>query len=105
MLIQQGDVLIRSVDSIPNSAKEVPRIRGKLVLAEGEASGHLHAVAEPHAKLFEDKDQGKVFLMADADIVVKHDEHKAVTVPPGQFEVYRVNEYDHFAEEARQVAD
>lgn len=37
--------------------------------------------------------------------VVVHEEHYPVEVPPGDYQVGRVREYDHFAEEARRVID
>jgi hypothetical protein len=50
MLQRQGDVLIRKVDALPDGLKEVPRdAQGRIVLAEGEATGHFHAIDAPDA--------------------------------------------------------
>jgi hypothetical protein len=45
MQIVQGDVFIVSA-SIPKGAKKVKKTKRGYVLAEGEATGHCHAVTE-----------------------------------------------------------
>jgi len=50
---RQGDVMLLEVDDIPSSAKKVgPQKPGLFVLAEGETSGHLHAVKAQKAEMF-----------------------------------------------------
>ena len=39
------------------------------------------------------------------EAVVTHEEHNAITIKKGDYEIGIVQEYDHFAEEARNVAD
>ncbi len=95
---QQGDVTIMPAE-IPDEAKPV-RSR---VLAEGEATGHSHRVVG-EAELLRLGDQ--LFLrVLGGDVRVIHDEHAEVAIPPGEYEIDRVREYDHFAEEARPVQD
>ena len=96
--LQQGDVLI----------EKVSEIKGKklnhLVLAEGETSGHMHAIKEGNADLYEEN--GVMYLkVMDDEIIVKHEEHKPVIIPKGDYIVRKVKEYDYFIEEARNVAD
>lgn len=98
MYIQQGDVLIKRVERIPKGAKAK---KGK-TLAEGEHTGHSH-VAEAEVELFE-KD-GVLYMSAPNGTTVRHEEHKPVNVPAGVYEIGIVQEYDHFKEEARNVAD
>ena len=98
MLYQQGDVLL----------KKVSGIRGKkldhLTLAYGEATGHHHTVTVGDADLYEDN--GKLYLHVKSDeCTVTHQEHNPITVPKGDWEIGIVQEYDHFAEEARRVQD
>lgn len=97
-LYQQGDCLIETC-AVPARAKA----RNGNVLAEGEATGHAHRV-EGEAELLE---LGRrLFLrVLRGDCRVVHEEHGPITVPPGEYEVRRVREYDHFAEEARAVMD
>lgn len=50
---RQGDVLFIPINKIPKDAKAVTRDnRGRIVLAEGEKTGHAHAVCDPAAELF-----------------------------------------------------
>jgi hypothetical protein len=102
-LIQQGDVLIESCESMPGGKIVEPTERG-FVLAEGEATGHFHAIADVEGMECEEKD-GMFFIKLDREKTVTHEEHNPVTVPPGIYRVRKVREYDHFAEEARNVAD
>ena len=103
MLYQQGDVLIEKIETIPENTKEVNRTNGQLVLAEGEATGHLHSVKNDGVTMF--KDDKEVFLTALNEFTVTHQEHKHITLPSGKYRVRKVKEYDHFMEEAREVRD
>lgn len=75
-------------------------------LAEGEATGHTHRVEEPdQAELYEDEGGRILLRILAGDVRVVHEEHAPVTLPAGDYEVRRVREYDHFAEEAREISD
>lgn len=43
---RQGDILLIPVKKLPDGLKEVPRQNGRIVLAEGEVTGHLHVIAD-----------------------------------------------------------
>lgn len=101
-LFQQGDVLIKSVDRIPNKEKQVNRTPRGFVLAEGEVTGHAHTIAED-VGLFEV--DGVLYMENKDPVTVTHEEHGPVEVPAGTWEIGIVQEYDHFAEEARKVRD
>jgi hypothetical protein len=90
---RQGDVLVVAVDAIPPSATPVPGQDGRLVLAEGEATGHAHAVASPHAILLSDEETDRRFLRLAADAVLGHEEHAPILLPAGSYEVRRQREY------------
>lgn len=104
-LYQQGDILVVKVDELPDGTTE------KLdhgVLAEGEMTGHAHRldadlVAQGIVQLL--KINGELYMRALKEVQVTHEEHNPVTIPPGDYKVEGVREYDHFAEEARRVAD
>ena len=101
---QQGDVLIKRIDKIPAGATSVERDkRGRVVLAEGEVTGHTHAIADAGCCLWEDGE--KKYLGVDKPVTVVHEEHGPQVIEPGQYEIDIVKEYDHFAEEARSVRD
>lgn len=72
-------------------------------LAEGEVTGHFHAATADSARVLTAGDD--VFLDAPDGTEVTHQEHKTISVPPGQYRRSIVQEYNHAAEEARKVAD
>lgn len=99
MLIQQGDLLIEKVKMVPKNAKKLPHC----TLAAGEHTGHAHVAEGVDVELYE-KD-GVLYVHCPNGCEVTHQEHKAVTLPAGDYTIGRVQEYDHFVEEARQVQD
>lgn len=102
--IQQGDIIFVKIEGkIPAEGKRRERTERGFVIAEGEASNHFHVVKDADVLLVE-KD-GQLFIGCEGDVIVTHEEHKPVTLPAGDYEVRRVQEYDHFAEEARSVED
>jgi hypothetical protein len=87
---RQGDVLLVAVDAIPETAVRQPR-RGRLVLAEGEATGHAHAIAEPDAREFRVGDERFVLVRSAAQVI--HEEHATIELPPGAYRVVIQREY------------
>ena len=52
VLYRQGDVLLRAIDAIPDSATfTVERDAGRIVLAYGEVTGHAHAIVAPEGRI------------------------------------------------------
>lgn len=97
ILYQQGDVLLKTTD-IPKKAKQVQ----DPVLVRSAVTGHTHSVSL-QAEVFEY--EGKKYIKAKKTFALTHQEHHTLKVPPGEYWVDAVQEYDHFAEEARAVAD
>lgn len=108
-MYRQGDVLLVPIEKLPEGAKKVRRGRRGLVLAEGEATGHAHAIVDEGASLYELVDASDVeemrqrFLRVDQEVAVVHEEHGTVTPAPGDYEVRIQREYH--PEKIRQVAD
>jgi len=100
---QQGDVLFKKVKAI--KGKEVkPDVRG-YVCAEGETTGHYHAVKDIEAvKVYEENGVRFVRVLKDT-AVVEHQEHGAVVLPKGDYKVGIVREFDPFEKDARRVQD
>ena len=97
-LYQQGDVLIEEYDG-----DVVGELQNECVLAHGETTGHAHRIHNG-AQLY--VLEGQMFLKVLMDnAVVTHEEHGHITIPRGNYRVRKVVEYDHFAEEAREVRD
>ena len=103
MLYQQGDVLIRKINGVPNDAKEVKPENGRFILARGEATGHHHSVPTEGASLFECPDG--LVLHCDVEVQIDHQEHNPITIPIGDYQILPVREYNHFQEEIREVVD
>lgn len=99
MLYQQGDVLFELVSNIPVNA----RVRKNRIIAEGEATGHSHAIIENESEIFEEN--GTLYLRVPKETTVTHQEHHPLVLPQGDYKIRKVREYDHFSEEARQVRD
>ena len=107
MLFRQGDVLIRKINEIPPSTDliEIKRDKGRVVLAYGEVTGHAHAIKEKTATLFRSEKLNRVFLaVIDGGASVQHEEHAAIPLDPGNYEIIHQREYVA-PELTRQVAD
>lgn len=98
-LYQQGDCLLKSTKTIPVDAHKL----NHTILAHGEATGHRHMAVAEDAELYERN--GVLYLSIPSGSRVQHEEHHAIDVPPGVYQVDLVREYDHFAEDARSVVD
>jgi hypothetical protein len=98
-LARQGDVLVMSLDGeIPADAVVVPHgIKGRIVLAYGEATGHHHSIAvlEREAELLSSPATTDRFLriMASSGVELTHQEHATITLPPGNYKVVQQREY------------
>ena len=101
--IQHGDILIREVESIPHEAKPVERRGGRIIVAEGEQTGHHHAITDKGAILMELN--GELYLEVTEPVTISHEEHKDLPIPPGKYQVGHVREFDYLAEMERRVAD
>lgn len=99
---RQGDILIVRIGEIPADAKPIdPGARG-YVLAEGEVTGHAHAIAaSPDVQAM--SLEGQLFLRCAAPVNVTHEEHDWVTLPEGDYRVIQQVEYT--PAELRRVLD
>jgi hypothetical protein len=89
MLWRQGDVLIETVEEIPEGAERRP---GPPVLAYGEATGHSHRVELPEkAEIWEQ--YGQLYLKILEAVRIVHDEHGPITLPAGIYRVWQQREY------------
>lgn len=102
--LQQGDVLLWRVSGLPDGEREniAPTERGH-VLAEGEATGHAHTIDASHGTMT--RIGARLFVDIAVPTRITHEEHHAIALEPGLYEVGRVQEYDYLAQMARPVAD
>lgn len=89
--VRQGDVLLVPVDEIPSKARPVARIDGRVILAEGEATGHAHAIRSPGASLLEEGEER--YLRVRGPVTLGHEEHAPILVAPGTYRVVIQREY------------
>lgn len=117
MIFQQGDVILKKIKSIPSGNYEKSL---DPIMQHGE-HGHFHTlVRKPLAFLHEATAIGEVsclqweifkekngmrYLKINEPTDLSHEEHKTIHIPPGEYEINIVKEYDHWAEEARNVID
>jgi hypothetical protein len=104
--IQQGDVLLQEISSIPSGAKQMPA-ENRLILARGEKTGHSHVINSNQARLWTLTRDGatELYLEVKAPVTIVHDEHKPLPIPKGIYRVGRVKEYDYFSEMEKQIED
>lgn len=86
---RQGDLLIVRINALPTSAQP----HKSRVLAEGEATGHLHELDE-QADVFEDKGTLYFRVKENAPSKLTHPEHHTLTFEPGEYRVIRQREYE-----------
>lgn len=97
---QQGDVLFRPIEELPQGAVIVARDR--CVVAHGE-SGHSHVVESPGARLAQ---YNNVLYLDLPEVAAPiHEEHHKFDLEPGVWEIGRVQEYDYFSKMVRSVID
>lgn len=117
--LQQGDVLLHE-EKIPTGRFEVGL---NPILQHGEHTGHKHELrfmheasrvlsagavpveSVPKFRILTDKATGTRYLKIDEVAYLVHEEHKTISVQPGEYRIGIVREYDHFKEEAREVVD
>jgi hypothetical protein len=88
---RQGDVSILAVNDVPKQARKV---KGELVLARGEVTGHAHRIVEGQAFLYR-LATGILYLRVLSEVAkLYHEEHEDVILPKGDYEVRRQREWD-----------
>jgi len=78
---RQGDVIFKEIDEVPSWADKT----GDRLVIESE-SGNSHVL---EALVFDD---GR-YVEVDKPSVVKHPQHRQLTLPVGKYMVYRVRDY------------
>lgn len=99
---QQGDVCLKKLNILPSGKIKVIS-KNKIVLAEGETTGHFHGLMEKDSELLEI--DGVRILNLKKKSTLKHQEHKPIVLDAGIWQVGIVNEYDYFSQMKRKVVD
>ena len=92
--LRQGDVLLEEFDGPLPEGVDIPLENGRMVLAHGEATGHVHSIAPMRGARFIETKEGRRFLSLPSPALLEHQEHTALAVPAGKVhEVVRQREY------------
>jgi len=117
---QQGDVILLKVSEAEFNKDgnqltyRTDAHKTRAVLAEGEATGHYHAVYMEDmldnagitlCKNSEYDRQNRGIVVTGAPVELKHEEHDTITLEPGFYLQRIVKEYDHISGITRRVAD
>jgi hypothetical protein len=99
---RQGNVLLSQVKKVRTRSEPLPAEVGRVVVAEGEHSGHAHALAPELAGLFR---RGREVLLrvAEGGAALSHEENAPIAMPEGDYQIRRQREYDPQA--SRPAAD
>lgn len=102
MQYRQGDILLEKVSRISAGVtEEIPRVGNRIIIAQGEATGHHHAIATETVKFV--MVDAMRYLVSDIPFEVMHEEHASITVPEGVYRVIRQRVYQRG--EVRNVVD
>jgi hypothetical protein len=93
---RQGDVLLVAVPPSVlkklKNARRLPAPDGRVILAYGELTGHAHTVDAELAELLEAQDRS-LYLHVSESCALEHQEHTAIKLEPGLYEVIRQREF------------
>lgn len=111
-MIRQGDILFIPVTEIPNNDPQ-RKIRKSGIIAQGEATGHHHRIAEADMAVAEIVEVGHTWdgrfdtylSVTDHGISIVHEEHKTVTLPVGSYKIHQAREFDYMSQFSRTVRD
>jgi len=98
-----GDVIVTKCTE-PEGFNSMDEIKDGC-LAYGEATGHAHKLFGGEFRLRECPTTKTRHLHVIREVVLKHQEHNPVTIPPGHFRIGIQQEYDPFEKRSRQVID
>jgi hypothetical protein len=84
---RQGDVLLTRVAGLPGLCAELPSGDDKIVLAQGEMTGHAHAMPSANARLFDHYGRMYVEVTGPEAQPLVHEEHETLLLEPGLYAV------------------
>ena len=92
---RQGDVFLVEIDQPSRTGKPINPEDTRIILARGELRGHAHAIQDSNgkAKFFEGAGDRRYLLMTEIGRL-EHEEHGAIVLDAGWYEVRRQREYD-----------
>ena len=103
--IQQGDVIGRRIERMPEGLTPVVAGSRGLVVAEGEVTGHAHRIESLDGVRLYQGPNGLRVLEVTEPVPMTHEEHGTVTWSPGLWEIGGVREKDWVDESIHAVRD
>jgi len=100
---RHGDVLLRRVERPKDVKIEKENVK-KHTIAFGEATGHHHTIYAEKINALSGFDERK-YVEIVGKATLKHQEHKALSIDSGTYEIVIEHEHDYFSEETRRVVD
>jgi hypothetical protein len=102
-ILRQGDVLLVEVtEQDLQNAEKISQDTDPIILAEGETTGHAHRIARAVAALYLVGAAVRI-LQVQQKTQLQHEEHGAIDLDPGLYQVIQQREYSPQA--IRNVAD
>lgn len=93
MQYRQGDILFIKLNEKP-SGNIIPRDdQNRIVVAEGEATGHAHAIHEDKVTMYRDDVLNRAWVVVDDTADVVHEEHDTVILDSGTWEIVYQRQY------------
>lgn len=103
-IYRQGDVVIRRLESSPDTSSFV--IKDDLILARGETTFHAHRISQGKVQLQINALMGLMILrVISENAVLSHEEHAEIILPMGDYKINQQREFSWFDEEVRRVCD
>jgi hypothetical protein len=106
-----GDVIILPVSELPDPSllKLMDRDEnGRAIIAEGELSGHAHAICADDVEIYQlidTQDMTQRFMRVMREVTIEHEEHGPMTLSPGLYEARIAREIDPIQGVERRVLD
>jgi len=108
---QQGDVILRKVSKLPEGLKD----QGDKILQYGETTGHMHQFqTTAKVKVYNTPgmaQEGGIttnfgkYIIVEEPSTLLHEEHKALSIEPGIYEIDIVREFNYEKMESERVRD
>lgn len=104
-LYRHGDVLFENIEQIPNTHfNEKTTDEKSGIVQRGESTGHAHVIADMDGiELF--STWRERFLRAEKEFTLKHEEHKPLTLPAGNYRIRIAREFDYLKHAVWMVVD
>ncbi len=98
--MRHGDLWFRRIEKLPEGLKA----KKTNIVAEGEVTGHAHALVGEGFSLYEDV-KGVLYLSVNVPTEITHEEHGIKEIPQGVYVVEKEREFDPFTEEINRTKD